>query len=113
MKVAYNTENLAQVYLIEATGNSLTEAVRSGLDQGCDAVDRIVEVERGGKKAPTTYHYVIDIALKCPGAERLHAEATAYWAQAEPNLQNFFPKNSAVFWSVVAKLPDPEPVIVQ
>jgi nitroreductase len=111
MKLHYDEGRRAQVYAIEAVGNSLTEAVRNGLDQACEAVDRIVEGARREEK-PTDYH-VIDIVLRCPEAELLRAEATTYWAQAEPNLQAFFPMNSLVFWAAVTKLPEPEPEIVQ
>jgi hypothetical protein len=113
MKVEYIKSDCAYVYVIEAAGNSLTEAVQSGLDQACDAVDRIVEMVHVGEKTSDSYAYVIDIALKCPDAELLGEEVTTNWAQAETNLQNFFPMNSLVFWAVIAKWPEPEPQFVQ
>lgn len=110
MKVSHDEGRRAQVYAIVAEGNTLSEAVCNGLVQACEAVDKIAEGAHRAEK-PACYH-IIDIVLRCPGADLLGAEATAYWAQAQPNLETFFPMNSLVFWAAVAKQPAPDPEIL-
>lgn len=111
MKIMHDEGRGAWLYAIDAVGNSLPEAILNGLDQACEAVDRIAERVRSRERG-ADYH-VIDIVLKCPAAEILGVEATLHWTQAQPDLPAFFPMNSLVFWAAVARLPRPEPRIVQ